>query len=80
MSTATVTSKGQITIPVSVRNALGVKTGDRVEFVEIEKGRFAVVAKTLSVQCLKGMIPKPSSSVSLEDMSAAIGQAGGRAK
>lgn len=32
MSTATLTSKGQITIPVAVRNGLNVKTGDRVEF------------------------------------------------
>jgi len=80
MSTATMTSKGQITIPISVRNALGVKAGDRVEFVEIEKGHFAVVASTLSVHSLKGIIPKPSRPVSLEDMNAAIGEAGESAK
>ncbi|MCI4605520.1 AbrB/MazE/SpoVT family DNA-binding domain-containing protein, partial [Pseudomonas fluorescens] len=34
MATATLTSKGQITIPVQVRTALGLETGDRVEFVE----------------------------------------------
>lgn len=33
MTTATPTSKGQITIPVEVRKALGVDAGDRVEFV-----------------------------------------------
>ena len=33
MTTATLTSKGQITIPVEVREALGVESGDRVEFV-----------------------------------------------
>ncbi|WP_369123396.1 AbrB/MazE/SpoVT family DNA-binding domain-containing protein, partial [Shewanella electrica] len=33
MPTATVTSKGQITIPAAVRRALGLRTGDRVEFV-----------------------------------------------
>ena len=33
MSTATVTSKGQIAIPAEVRQALQVKAGDRVEFV-----------------------------------------------
>jgi AbrB family looped-hinge helix DNA binding protein len=32
MSTATLTSKGQITIPAIVRSALGVEAGDRVEF------------------------------------------------
>lgn len=30
---ATVTSKGQITIPAEVRKHLGLKQGDRVEFV-----------------------------------------------
>lgn len=40
MSSATVTSKGRITIPPDVRQALQVKAGDRVEFVQIEPGRF----------------------------------------
>jgi antitoxin PrlF len=30
---STISSKGQITVPVEVRNRLGVKSGDRVEFV-----------------------------------------------
>jgi antitoxin PrlF len=38
MCTAPLTSKGQITIPAEVREALGVDTGDRVEFVEIPPG------------------------------------------
>ena len=38
MPTSTVTSKGQITIPAQVRAALGLETGSRVEFVEVEKG------------------------------------------
>jgi AbrB family looped-hinge helix DNA binding protein len=33
MTTATLTSKGQITIPAEVREALGVAAGDRIEFV-----------------------------------------------
>ena len=40
MATATLTSKGQITIPVEVRHALQVGTGDRVEFVQIAPGRY----------------------------------------
>ena len=39
MSTATLTSKGQITIPADVRRLLNVQTGDRVEFVQVEPGR-----------------------------------------
>ena len=30
---ATVTSKGQITVPLAVRSRLGLREGDRVEFV-----------------------------------------------
>ena len=33
MATAVLTSKGQVTIPKEVRQALGVETGDRLEFV-----------------------------------------------
>ena len=39
METSKVSSKGQITIPVSVRNKLGLKTGDNVVIFE-ENGRF----------------------------------------
>jgi AbrB family looped-hinge helix DNA binding protein len=38
MELATVTSKGQITIPVKIRNKLSLKTGDQVFFME-EKGK-----------------------------------------
>ena len=33
MSVATITYKGQITIPKDVREALGIQTGDRVFFI-----------------------------------------------
>ena len=42
MPTATVTSKGQITIPKRVRDALHVKPGDRVDFVIEDGGRVVV--------------------------------------
>lgn len=35
---STISSKGQITVPLEIRNRLGLKEGDRVEFV-IENGR-----------------------------------------
>jgi antitoxin PrlF len=73
MASATITSKGQITIPVQVRTALGVETGDRVEFVEVEKGQFSLIAATRSVRELKGLFRgKRSKPVSIEEMNAAI--------
>lgn len=78
MPTATVTSKGQITIPVGVRKELGISPGDRVEFARTEEGRFEIVAATRSVTALKGSIPKPPRPVSVEDMNRAIRQRAGR--
>ena len=40
---ATVTAKGQITIPKAVRDALGVKPGSRVDFRRNEDGRIELV-------------------------------------
>lgn len=31
---STISSKGQVTIPIRIRQSLGVKSGDRVEFIE----------------------------------------------
>lgn len=80
MSSATLTSKGQITIPAAVRAALGVDTGDRVEFVETAPGHFELVAATQSVKALKGIVRKPDRPVSIADMNAAIARQGAKAK
>ncbi len=73
MATATVTSKGQITIPKRVRTAMGIDAGDRVEFVETEKGEFSIMAATKSVKELKGMFRgRRSKPVTIEAMNSAI--------
>lgn len=54
---ATVTSKGQITLPKAVRDALGLKTGDRVLF-RVHKGR-AVLSKIPDFLSLAGSVPVP---------------------
>jgi antitoxin PrlF len=80
MAAATVTGKGQITIPIEVRQALGIDAGDRVEFVEVEPGRFELVPATRSVTALKGMFGKPKRAVSIEEMNAAIARRGASAR
>ena len=72
MSTATVNSKGQITIPAMVCAALGVAAGDRVEFVQVEPGRFELVAATQSVTALKGLVRKPVSPTTIAAMNDTI--------
>jgi antitoxin PrlF len=80
MSTATMTSKGQITIPAVVRSALGVEAGDRVEFVQVEPGRFELVAATQPVTSLKGLVRKPASPVTIASMNKAIAAQGAKAR
>jgi len=72
MPTATITSKGQITIPQQVRSDMGLAAGDRVDFIRMEDGHYAVVPASHSIKSLKGIIPRPDRPVSLEDMQAGI--------
>lgn len=80
MATATVTSKGQVTIPASVRAALGIDTGSRIEFVETEKGQYAIIPATTPVKALKGMLRKLDKPVSIAQMNEAIAQQAARAR
>lgn len=77
MATATVTSKGQVTLPREVRSALGVSAGDRLDFVRLEDGAYVIVPASHSVRALKGVLPRRAEAVSLEEMDAAI-EAGAR--
>ena len=72
MPTATLTSKGQITIPRQVREAMGLVVGDRVTFLRMEDGCFAVVPASAPIRALKGIVPRPERAVSLAEMEAAI--------
>jgi len=78
MVAATVSSKGQITIPVNVRQRLGLDTGDRVEFVELADGAFAIKPAIDEVRLLKGLLGKPAKPVAIDDMNAAIRAKGGK--
>ncbi len=81
MAAAKITSKGQITIPAQVRAALGVDSGDRIEFVEVGKGEFNIVAATRSVRELSGMLyRKGRKPVSIEEMNAAIAKGAARSR
>lgn len=45
---ATLTSKGQVTVPVEVRDRLGLKEGDKLEFYFDIRGRLVVRPRNLS--------------------------------
>lgn len=71
MSTATLTSKGQTTIPKNVREHLHLQAGDRLEFI-LADGAVILRPATRKVTDLKGFLPKPDQPVSLADMDATI--------
>lgn len=70
MATATLTSKGRVTIPAQVRASLGLNAGARIEFVAQADGTFLIMPAIQSVKALKGLIRKPATPVSIDDMNA----------
>lgn len=80
MTAATITSKGQITIPKDVRDALKLEMGDQIDFVEVERGKFLLMAVNRSVTELKGMFGTAKKIVSIDAMNDAIRAQGATAK
>jgi AbrB family looped-hinge helix DNA binding protein len=68
---STVTSKGQVTIPLSIRDKLHLFAGSKIEFI-IQNNSFAIVPINRSVTELCGALPKPSKAFSIEEMNKAI--------
>jgi antitoxin PrlF len=70
---ATVTSKGQVTIPRSIRQALKVGIGDRLDFELETEGRVVVRPAVRGVGELKGLLRRAGRKpVTIEQMNAAI--------
>ena len=73
MPSATVTSKGQVTIPKSIRDLLRLKPGDKVDFVRDDEGRVVVRPRISDIRELKGILRRPGRPpVTIEAMEAAI--------
>jgi AbrB family looped-hinge helix DNA binding protein len=72
MSAATITSKGQVTIPKGIRDQLNLHPGDRLDFLIEPDGTVRIVPLTTSIRELKGMVPAPERALSLVEMNEAI--------
>ena len=74
MPTATLTSKGQLTVPLAVRQALGLHAGTKVDFVPVADG-FKVVPLQKPTASLKGRFAgRVAKPVSIQEMNAAIAE------
>jgi AbrB family looped-hinge helix DNA binding protein len=73
MVTATITSKGQVTIPKEVRDSLHLHTGDRVAFLLQEAGCAVLKPVTRSVDQVFGTLHTPGGPARrVEDMDRAV--------
>ena len=73
---ATITSKGQVTIPAKIREALDLHEGDKIDFRIQEGGTLEVSVVGGTIADLKGILPPPRRRLSLEEMELAIGAGG----
>jgi AbrB family looped-hinge helix DNA binding protein len=75
MPSATLTTKGQITIRKAIRDALGIKAGDRMLFVLQANGTVVVEPERVDVRSLRGIIKHDGEPVSVDEMNGCIGEA-----
>lgn len=71
---AKITSKGQTTIPLEIRERLGLETGDRIAFIEMEQG-FLIVPRNRPAKTLFGALSDFAvSGTTMRDYDRAIGE------
>lgn len=76
MSIATMTSKGQITVPKDVRDELRLAEGSKVFFVRLSHGGYRIVPRTGSVHDWAGMLRDPARApMTIEEMDEAVAEA-----
>jgi len=68
----TITSKGQITLPMAIRQRWRLRPGDKVDFVVRKDGKVEVSPLRGSIRSLKGCAPRPARPVTLARMEKAI--------
>ncbi|MDR2208516.1 MAG: AbrB/MazE/SpoVT family DNA-binding domain-containing protein [Azoarcus sp.] len=69
MAEATMTVKGQLTVPREIRNRLGLKSGDKVAFSMLSDGTVVVRPKTRRLADMAGSLTRLGQpSVSLQEM------------
>jgi AbrB family looped-hinge helix DNA binding protein len=76
MTSVTLSSKGQMIIPKSIRDQLHLKAGDKIDIYLEGDNRVMVVPIKKSLHNLKGFLPKPDRAVSLKEMDQSIAGAG----
>lgn len=71
---ATLTSKGQITIPKAIRDGLDLRNGDKIVFDPLDDGSYVLRPKATDVKILKGALGYDGPVISLQEMDQAIAE------
>ena len=74
MAIATMTSKGQITVPAEFRARLGLRAGVQIDFGVNAQGEVVLRPRTADIRSLRGLVAYKGPPVSIEDMEEAIGE------
>jgi antitoxin PrlF len=69
---ATMTSKGQVTIPKAIREQLGLAAGVTLHFWVDPTGRIVVTPLTLGIDDLIGILPKPKRALTIDEINQGI--------
>ncbi len=72
MATATMTSKGQVTVPKQIRQRLRLKPGDRVAFRDRPDGTIEFAAEHVDLMSLKGILKPRRRGITAEAMHEAV--------
>lgn len=73
MSEATITSKGQVTIPKKIREKLNLNPGDKILFTETEEGDVKISTQKKSIHELRGILHRPGQQAkSVQEMNEGI--------
>lgn len=68
---STITSKGQVTIPMSIRNKLQLIAGSKIEFI-LQDECMIVMPINNTLSKLKGILPKPSKTITYDEMNDSV--------
>ncbi|MDZ7713495.1 MAG: type II toxin-antitoxin system PrlF family antitoxin [Rhodovibrio sp.] len=75
MTTSTLTAKGQTTVPREIREHLGLKPGDKIDYTIQPDGSVRLRTRKVRLADLAGILGRPPKAASIDDMDDAIAEA-----
>ncbi|WP_234572750.1 AbrB/MazE/SpoVT family DNA-binding domain-containing protein [Rhodohalobacter sp. 614A] len=75
MATATITSKGQVTIPKKIRDKLGLQAGDHLNFDIDSEGKIAIQPEKKDTDTAFGILQRDNQeTLTIEEMDSGVAE------